>query len=219
MGFGPPSRCYPKSPPQIFRSRAPLLGFRRPYNARGGESPRPAAVARFGLPGGARGFANKFPPCRLRCRSQVFPTSQRSSSSPHRPAIFRRVAFMGLRPSGNFLPRSLDDSSPPTCPPDVLPIELALIPVLGGDAVRARARAAGARVVGAESPFVVDHRVMPHGQAIREVPRLGCPRLTGKSLVEMHWHSAVSLRSSHQRPSEPGKRTNQLAGNEAIARP
>jgi hypothetical protein len=33
-----------------------------------------------------------------------------------------------------FLPRSLDDSSSPTCPLDVPPIELALIPVLGGDA-------------------------------------------------------------------------------------
>jgi hypothetical protein len=48
-----------------------------------------------------QGVRQQVPTCQLRCRSQVFPTSQRSSSSPRRPAIFRRVAFVGFRPSGN----------------------------------------------------------------------------------------------------------------------
>jgi hypothetical protein len=48
---------------------------------------------------------------------------------------FQTGGVRGVSPFREFfLPRSLDDSSPPTCPPDVLPIELALIPVLGGDA-------------------------------------------------------------------------------------
>lgn len=46
------------------------------------------------------GIRRQVPPCRLRCRSQVFPTSQRSCSSLHPPAIFRQVAFLGFHPSG-----------------------------------------------------------------------------------------------------------------------
>jgi len=41
-----------------------------------------------------RGICPRVPPRRLRCRSQVFPTSQRPSSSLHRPTIFRWVAFL-----------------------------------------------------------------------------------------------------------------------------
>jgi hypothetical protein len=48
---------------------------------------------------------------------------------------FQTGGVRGVRPFRDLiLPRSLDDSSPPTCPLDVPPIELALIPVLGGDA-------------------------------------------------------------------------------------
>jgi hypothetical protein len=49
---------------------------------------------------------------------------------------FQTGGVRGVPPFREFiLPRILDDSSPPTCPLDVPPIELALIPVLGGPSV------------------------------------------------------------------------------------
>lgn len=50
-----------------------------------------------------RGICPRVPPRRLRCRSQVFPTSQRPSSSLHRPTIFRWVAFLRFALQG-FVP-------------------------------------------------------------------------------------------------------------------
>ena len=134
MGFGPPSRSISTAPPRVSRPRAPLLGFLRPFNARRRRESTSRTSCPARAPWWCQGVRQQLPRCQLRCRSQVFPTSQRPSSSLRRPAIFRRVAFVGFRPSGNFLPRILDDSSSPTCPLDVPPIELALIPVLGGDA-------------------------------------------------------------------------------------
>jgi len=52
------------------------------------------------LLGVTQAVRRRIPLRQLRCRSQVFPTSQRLSSSLHRPAIFRQVALMGLCPSG-----------------------------------------------------------------------------------------------------------------------
>ena len=52
VGFSPSTRCFPKSPPTASRPKAPLLGFRRPYSASGGESPRPPGHPGR-LPGGA----------------------------------------------------------------------------------------------------------------------------------------------------------------------
>jgi hypothetical protein len=102
------------------------------------RSRRRESTSQAGFPARApwwcQGVRQRVPPRQLRCRSQVFPTSQRRCSSPRRPAIFRRVTFVGFCPSGIFLPRSPDDSSPPAYPLDVPPIELRLIPVLGGDA-------------------------------------------------------------------------------------
>jgi hypothetical protein len=53
------------------------LGVPCPFSARGGESPRPDPVARW-APRFCRGFRRQVPPCRLRCRSQVFPTPART---------------------------------------------------------------------------------------------------------------------------------------------
>jgi hypothetical protein len=50
-----------------------------------------------------RGICPRVPPRRLRCRSQVFPTSQRPSSSLHRPTIFRWVASVRFALQG-FVP-------------------------------------------------------------------------------------------------------------------
>jgi hypothetical protein len=137
MGFGPPSRFVPQSPPRASRPRAPLLGFHRPYNARGGESPRPASVARTGLPGGARGCAGESQPADYGAAHRFSqPLSGFFLSPPSRH--FQTGGVRGVLPFRElFLPRSPDGSSPPACPLDVLPIGLALIPVLGGD-VRGR---------------------------------------------------------------------------------
>jgi hypothetical protein len=100
MGFDAPSRSISKPPPRVSRPRAPLLGFRRPFNARGGESPRPVPVARSRLPGGARGSAGGSHSASYGA-ARGFPNLSAASSSPRRPAIFRRVAFVGFCPSGN----------------------------------------------------------------------------------------------------------------------
>jgi hypothetical protein len=55
-----------------------------PFNALGGESPRPDPVARW-APRFCRGLRRQVPPCRLRCRSQVFSTSQRLLPLPAVP--------------------------------------------------------------------------------------------------------------------------------------
>jgi len=71
-------------------------GVPRPFSARGGESPRPAHAGTSRLPG----RLPTVPGRRLRCRSQVFSTSQRPCSSPRRPAVFRRVTLVGFCPTG-----------------------------------------------------------------------------------------------------------------------
>lgn len=131
--FGPPTRLDSSIPPPVSRPWAPLLGFSRPYSARGEESPRPVPVARNQPPGCYPGSTPALPSRQLRCRSQVFPTSQRRSSSLHPPAIFRRVALMGLCPSGvcSF------STSPATRRRRLTLVtflpRLARVPVLGGD--------------------------------------------------------------------------------------
>jgi hypothetical protein len=137
MGFGSPSRYVPKSLPRVSRPRAPLLGFRRPFNARGGESPRPAPVARPGLPGGARGCASGSHPASYGAAPRFSqPLSGLFLSPPSRH--FQTGGVRGVLPFRELiLPRSPDDSSPPACPLDVSPIELRVVPVLGGDRSRA----------------------------------------------------------------------------------
>lgn len=71
------------------------LGVLRPFSARGEESPRPP----FGGTLVAQG-CRQIPLRRLRCRSQVLSTSQRRSSSPRPPTIFRQVALLGFCPTG-----------------------------------------------------------------------------------------------------------------------
>jgi hypothetical protein len=83
------------------------------------------------------------PICRLRCRSQVFSTSQRPCSSHCHPAIFRQVALLGLHPPGIFSSHEAsDNSSLPDYPLDVAPSGRAA-PVLGWNAVRHMVRVLG----------------------------------------------------------------------------
>ena len=125
MGFGSPSWPFPKSRPWVSRPRAPLLGFRRPYNARGGESPRPVSVARTGLPGGARGCASGSHPASYGAAPRFSqPLSGFLLSPPSRH--FQTGGVHGVLPFRDlFLPRSPDDSSPPACPLGVSPLGLA----------------------------------------------------------------------------------------------
>jgi len=94
------------------------LGVPCPYGASGNESPRLDRLRQ--LPSSTGRAPRPFPsPCKhgpvvgpgihwwlpthqLRSRSQVFPTSQRPSSSRLRPTIFRWVALVGLRPPGGY---------------------------------------------------------------------------------------------------------------------
>jgi len=82
------------------------------------------------------GIYQQVPPCRLRCRSQVFPTSQRSSSSPHRPAIFRQVALMGFCPSGSCSFHEAPDARRRRYALLTLLRRVGLSPFLGGDTRR-----------------------------------------------------------------------------------
>jgi hypothetical protein len=132
LGFDSPTRPVPTSPPTASRPRAPLLGFCRPYNARGEESPRLVPVAQTSSPV-VPGIRRQFPGCRLRCRSQAFPASQRPSSSLRPPAIFRRVAFLGFGSTGCCSFRETPGARRHRCA--LLPFfpRIALSPFLGGD--------------------------------------------------------------------------------------
>ena len=99
--------------------RAPLLGFRSPTAFRE-EGVHGSPVGE--LPG-CPGFRRRVPIRRLRCRSQVFSTSQRLLSPSTVLPSFRQVTLLGFGPPGVLIrPRSPDDSSPPACPPDVAPL-------------------------------------------------------------------------------------------------
>jgi hypothetical protein len=125
LRFDSPTRCFPKSPPPTSRSKAPLLGFSAPSALMGNESPRPS---RFPGPAPRRFLAGN-PPAGPTPPATVpltgFPNLSAVSSSPRRPAIFRRVAFVGFCPSG-----SCSFHEAPTarrrrlCPLDVAPIGL-----------------------------------------------------------------------------------------------
>jgi hypothetical protein len=90
---------FPKSPPPVSRPEAPLLGFHAPTT----HQEKRVHVRLSPAPRFCRGVRPRVPPRRLRCRSQVFSTSQRPSSSLHRPTIFRWVASMGFALQG-FVP-------------------------------------------------------------------------------------------------------------------
>jgi hypothetical protein len=99
VGFDPSTRYFPKPPPPVSRPEAPLLGFHAATTHR----EKRVHVRLSPAPRFCRGLCPRVPPRRLRCRSQVFPTSQRPSSSLHRPTIFRWVAFLRFALQG-FVP-------------------------------------------------------------------------------------------------------------------
>ena len=64
-------------------------------------------MRRFGSPSFCLGSRRRVPPRRLRCRSQVFPTSQRRCPPPTVPPYFRRVTLVGFALQGFGPPNQL----------------------------------------------------------------------------------------------------------------
>jgi hypothetical protein len=127
LGFGPPTRCFPLSPPEASRPAGTSPGVRCPCSALGEGSPRLAGCP-VERPGRSRiaplgpGLRQRVPSRQLRCRSQVFPTSQRLLPPSTVLPFSGRWHSWGWPYRGLFLPRSPSDSSPLACPPGVAPI-------------------------------------------------------------------------------------------------
>jgi len=157
-----------------------------------------------------RGVRPQVPPRRLRCRSQVFPTSQRPSSSLHRPTIFRWVASVRFALQG-FVP-----STKPRRLVVARPTLLTLFPradrspFLGGDTRRRGGSYLGAfirRLLFVYRVFVLvkvdrTHHLFLHSGNVRPAP-LGLspphgvhPSETGRgsplATVELHEQQAVA---------------------------
>lgn len=111
-------------------------GVLRPFSALGRESPRPAVARRVATscPVATRRLADEHlqlprgcwqvPCCQLRCRSQVFPTSQQLLPLSAVLPCFRQMALLGFMPfRGLLLPRSPGGSSPPVYLHDVAPAD------------------------------------------------------------------------------------------------
>jgi hypothetical protein len=100
LGFDPPPRCFPKSPPSTSRSRAPLLGFQplqrlwvtRVHVLAGCPAWHPRRFL------AENSLAGPTPPVTVPLTG--FPNLSAVSSSPRLPAIFRQVALLGFRPTG-----------------------------------------------------------------------------------------------------------------------
>jgi hypothetical protein len=104
-------------------------GFNRPYSAyrrRESTSVRSPCGPRSGLPGVTGVVRQRVPPRRLRCRSQVFPTSQRLLPLPAPSPFSDEWRSWGSPYRGLLSVRSLDDSSPSTYPRDVPPADCAV---------------------------------------------------------------------------------------------
>jgi len=129
LGFGPPLRYVPKSPPEASRLGHLSWGSLPLQRMRRRES---TARRTDGLPG-CPGFRRQsHPPATVPLTGFRSPSA--ASSSLRRPAIFRRVALLGFSPFRDFIrPHRPRDSSPPACPLDVPPVGWPL-PVLGGEA-------------------------------------------------------------------------------------
>jgi hypothetical protein len=91
------SRCYSSS---ASRPKTPLLGFRCPFSARGERVHVPVRLPFLGslvVPGGS----SAVPIWLITVPLAGFPNLSADCSSLCRPAIFRRVALVGLCPSGS----------------------------------------------------------------------------------------------------------------------
>jgi hypothetical protein len=120
VGFTSTLRPNPTSPPWTSRSKAPLLGFYRPYNARAGESPRLAGCP-VELPGFA-GSLSADPTLPTTVPLAGFPNLLAAFFLSPTPCHFQTGGVRGVRLYRElFLPRNPGCSSPPVCPLAVPP--------------------------------------------------------------------------------------------------
>ena len=129
MGFSPPSRCVPKVPASnLSMSRHLSWGF---FPLQRMQEERVHVRAFYGsAPRFCRAVCRRVPSRRLRCRSQVFSTSQRLVPLFTVPPFSGGWRSWGSLFRGLIPTRSSDDSSPPVCPHDVSPAGRAP-PILG----------------------------------------------------------------------------------------
>jgi hypothetical protein len=124
LGFGPPTRYFPKSPPAASRPKAPLLGFVAP-TAHTEEGAHGSPVARSSSPR-FPGVPPSGPTQPATAPLAGFPNLSAACRSHRPPAIFQAGGAPGVPPSrGSCLSRSPGNSSLPACPRDVLPTECA----------------------------------------------------------------------------------------------
>lgn len=126
MGFGLPSRNDLEAPSRASQRATPLMGFVPPAAHKRKESPRPVrpepeGAPEISAPRCARG--SRFPGYGAAPRLSQ-PLSGLVPLSPVLPFSGRWRSW-GLSFRGLVLTRSFDGSSPPTCPLDVSPRELA----------------------------------------------------------------------------------------------
>jgi hypothetical protein len=104
VGFSPPSRCCPKLLPPASRPAAPLMGFRAPTTHGAGRAHvQTSGCPSVRLPRSYRGGPPAVPSPPATVSLAGFPNLSATCLSPRRPAIFRRVAFVGFALQGVFL--------------------------------------------------------------------------------------------------------------------
>jgi len=202
-GVRPSFTVFPNSPLLAFQLRSPSLGVLLPFSASGEESPR-----RHQLPDDApvARISRQVPICRLRCRSQAFPTSQRLVPLFAVPPSLRGAFAPGVQPfRGLFLSRRPGDSSSPACPLDVPPAGCAT-PVLGRGTCRRIHRHLG---VSGRYPSPSSGP-----QTARESIRIVKPRLVSRRPIYPSWAFASPwFAPAHAgQGSRPGGRHALLAG-------
>jgi hypothetical protein len=124
LGFDPPTRYVPKSPPEASRPAGTSLGVSCPSSALGEGSPRPAGFP-TGLPVLPGSLpAGPTPPATVPLAG--FPNLAAAFFLPPPSCRFQAGGAPGVPPfRGLFRSRSPDGSSPPACPLDVAPRWLA----------------------------------------------------------------------------------------------
>jgi hypothetical protein len=132
LGFNPPSRYVPKSPPEASRPAGTSPGGLMPLQRSGRREPTarqlPGRAPRF-----CRDSTNESHPAGYGAAHR-FSQPRSGFFLPPPSCHFQTGGALGVSPyRGLFLPRSPDDSSPPACPHDVSPFGWPS-PVLGGGA-------------------------------------------------------------------------------------
>lgn len=101
MGFGPPSRFIPTSPPAAFQPKAPLMGF-LPPSAHTEERVHVSLVTQSRSPELGSRFYRTVPPNPATVPLPGFFNLSATSTSLFPSIIFRWITLLGLRPTGIY---------------------------------------------------------------------------------------------------------------------